>query len=117
MPGSLQIAGSATGMIGGSKVVGPATITGANQECPTDTPVLAEGDNSISVPTGAVVMVFWPCSGLASIKIRTVEGDTGVFVSPTNPTVIAFDPNHLPTTVIINVGTAVPGSLSQIDFI
>lgn len=117
MSGTITIGGMATGMLTGSKVIGPSTILGSIAECAITTVILVGGDNVIPVPTGAYAFMFQPCSGLANITYRTVEDDEGSFISPMNPTVIAFDQANTPTEFYLNVGTAVAGTFSEITFI
>jgi hypothetical protein len=117
MPGSITIGGMAAGMLTGAKQIGPLTIIGSITECPIATPILVTGDNAIPVPAGATAFVFQPCSGLIGVKYRVTFGGDGDYLSPLNPSVISFDPANTPTSFYLNVGTAVSGTFSEINFI
>ena len=116
MPGSFQTGGMTSGMLGGTNVCLLPTIIGSLTETPILTPILTTGDNVIAVPTGATAFAFTPATGLAGVKYRVVAGDTGVYISPLNPTVIAFDAANTPASFYLNVGTAA-SSASEIRFI
>ncbi|MGP8180856.1 MAG: hypothetical protein ACLP1E_08775 [Acidimicrobiales bacterium] len=117
MSGTINIGGLAQGMLSGSKIIGPLTILGSNAECPILALTLAAGDNTIAVPTGTVAVVIVPGAGVAGVKYRTVFADSGTYISPTNPTVIAFDAANTPTSFYLNVASPGTGITSEITFI
>lgn len=72
MAGQLTLGGKAEGPTGQIDV-GPTTMTGANVIGAVDSLELAAGDNTISVPTGAVaaVVVFTAIYEGPEVKLRT----------------------------------------------
>lgn len=72
MSGQLTIGGKAEGPTGQIDI-GPVTITGSNVIGAVDSLELASGDNTISVPKGAVavVIVFTAIYEGPEVKIRT----------------------------------------------
>ena len=117
MAGTLNIGGMAVGMLTGSKIIGPVTILGSIPECPITTIVLASGDNTIAVPTGATAFMFVPGAGIAGVKYRVQFADVGSYISPVNATLISFDPTNLPANIYFNVATPASGVVSEITFI
>lgn len=77
-----------------------------NTACPSGAPQalsLSSGANTLTVPTGAVALTIIPPAGNAvTLTLKGVTGDTGVALSPTNPT----GPIPLATTVTTLVLTA-----------
>jgi len=110
MAGTVTIGGAAEGLTSGSKTIGPLTIVGAAIVGEVDDVVLVVGDNTVVVPaTATAVVIVPPASYGGSLTVRTVNGDTGIYVSPKYPCVVPFDPAHLPSSLILHAsatGTA-----------
>lgn len=73
---------------------------------------LALGDNTIIVPasTGITVKaatIIPPSGNLEAITIKGIAGDTGIAISKTDPTSIAFE--TAPAGFVLNAGAAIPG--------
>lgn len=120
MPGSVTTAGSVTGGLTGSTVIGPLSIIGTLASAMDFPVILATGDNTIAVPAGATAFVFQPCGGLATVTFRFagVPSQYGNQISPINPLgPVSFDPLNIPASIIFNVGTASSGTFSVITFI
>ena len=117
MAGSFTLGGMAVGMLSGSKIIGPITILGTNQECSIVTVVLGSGDNTIPVPATATGFIFVPGAGMAAIKFRSAFADGVSYVSPLNAFEWSFDPANLPSNIYFNVGTPATGVVSEITFI
>ena len=99
----------------GTLTIGPFTVTG------TIVPValglaLASGNNSFTVPSGAVGAVVSPPAGNAiALKAKTTTGDTGINIPQQTPSVFFFDTANLPATFYINAGSS-SASVTQVIF-
>lgn len=85
MAGTLTITGMSAGLPAGEIIVGPASITGTNLVGALQSAALAVGDNTFTVPTGAVAVAIFPGEApAATVKVRTNlnSGDTGLPVAP-----------------------------------
>ena len=115
MAGTITIGGSAQGLTSGAKTIGPLTIVGAVVLGEVHDQTLASGDNTVTVPaTATAVVIAPPNSGTISLKLKGIAGDTGISISPKYPTVLPFDPAHLPATFILNAGGTVTVELTFI---
>lgn len=105
MAGTFTISGMSAGEPGGERAFGPITITGAQVIGETLSLILSSGNNSITVPTGAVaVMILPPANNTATLKLFTsLNGsDTGLPLNPGYvPTIYSF-PATAPTTITLN---------------
>lgn len=73
---------------------------------------LATGDNTITVPsvTGVTVKaatIIPPSTNTQAITLKGVGGDTGIPISKTDPTSIAFE--TAPASFVLNVGGNING--------
>lgn len=110
MPTTLQLKGTITGIPGGSINIGPYdAINNADNVQTTIQITLANGDNTIPVPSGNIEGVIIIVDGARTKTIRTVVGDTGIAIKPNGWNVIAFDPLNTPVSIIINKSFG-PGS-------
>lgn len=109
MAGTLTISGMSSGENAGQRTFGPLTITGTTIIGETLAVSLASGDNTFTVPTGAVAaLIIAPTSGAVVLKLRTNtnSGDAGlVLPSASLPVVYAF-PATAPTSLIVNAASA-----------
>lgn len=105
MAGTFTITGMSAGEPGGERAFGPITITGSTVIGATLSLLLASGNNSVTVPTGAVaVMIIPPANNSATLKLFTsLNGsDSGLPLNPgAVPTVYPF-PTSAPTTITLN---------------
>lgn len=108
MAGTITIAGAAEGLTSGSKTIGPLTIVGTAVVGQISDVALVSGDNTITVPaTATACVIVPPTSGTVALKLKGAGGDTGLFVSPKNPTEIPFDPANMPASFILNAASTV----------
>lgn len=69
---------------------------------------LLSGNNTITVPSGSVSVLIVPPSGnLLVITYKGINGDTGVPLHKTNPSLIGLDTTV--TTFILNASNAITG--------
>lgn len=117
MAGSFTLTGMAAGLLSGQKIIGPNTMTGGEIVGQISDATLATGDNTFSVPTGAVaVAVFLPAANTTEITVRTNlnASDGGLPVGPAGPWfVFPFFPGT--TSVILNA--AAGGAVVELTFI
>lgn len=105
MAGTFVISGMSAGEPGGERAFGPITIQGAIVIGETLSLLLSSGNNTITVPTGAVaVMILPPTNNTATLTLHTNlnNADTGL---PLNSGLVPFVypfPNTAPTTLILN---------------
>lgn len=111
MSGTLTITGMSAGLPGGEIISGPVTMTGSSLVGSLQSAALAVGDNTFSVPAGAVAVAIFPTgSTAATVKVRTNlnSGDAGLPVGPYSGLGFAVFP--LPTgvtSVILNASQSV----------
>jgi hypothetical protein len=110
--GNLTIAGNVSGSPTGARTFGPLTITSSAASDQTLVVALTSGDNTITVPAGATVAVISPPNASIpkpnpavgiTLKLKGAGGDTGVAISNTWPTELAWD--TAPANFIINAST------------
>lgn len=82
--GQVNLTGTVDDLPSGAKVIGPLTFTAAAALDATVQVVLASGANTVTVPTGAtmVIIVFDPAS-TTDKTLKGVTGDTGIKSGPT----------------------------------
>lgn len=109
MAGTLTVTGMAAGLQSGEKIIGPITATGSSTIGTIIDTALSSGDNTITIPTGAVaVLIIFPISMSATVKVRTSADTGGCSVTPQNSATFCLLP--LPSTastVILNASSAV----------
>lgn len=92
MTSSLTVSGAVVGMLSGEKFVGPISSTNANTVSSIVNVTLASGDNTIAIPTNAVVVLIVLSSSISqTIKVRTNLDSGGCTLG---------NPNYAPFTVI-----------------
>ena len=65
---------------------------------------LTSGDNTITVPSGAVeVLIVPPAASVVVKKLKGIGGDTGVTISPSQPMMLSLPAGA--TTFILNAGS------------
>lgn len=82
---------------------------GAGQSGQHQTLVLANGDNTVSVPTGAVLMLLELNSSAPVLTVKGVGGDTGTKIVPTSNVAgvaMVLPLGTTPSLVINNAGTS-----------
>jgi hypothetical protein len=112
MAGTLTVGGSSVGLPSGQAVFGPVTTTGTSSAASVSLQLnLSSGDNTVSIPTGAVaVWIVPPIGNGAALTVRfsTNSGDAGLPIAPAAQTgPIGFNPAASPTTVIIHAASSV----------
>lgn len=118
MSGTFTIGGLAAGLSSGQKIIGPLTITGNEALGQVTDILLAMGSNTVPVPTGAyAVLIVPPTNYTGTLIYKTVVGDTGSYISPSNPTVIAFDPNNTPTNLYLVASSSSGSNFAELSFI
>lgn len=107
MAGTLTIGGLAAGLPAGEEVIGPITITGTTAITALTGYVLASGDTTITIPTGAVAaLLVAPTNGTATLKVRTSQnsGDAGLPICAAGLPMVYPLPQPLPSSLIVNSG-------------
>ena len=91
--GSFYVSGLQTGTpSGGQQSLGPFAIAAFSDTNDTQS-VVVNTTATVNVPASALgVWIIPPLStGTVSLSVRTVIGDTGIFIAPDSPTYLAFD--------------------------
>lgn len=114
MAGTLTVSGHSATEPAGERNFGPVTIQGKGAGATYVRPLVI-GDNRFEVPAEMVAAWIVPPTGnSAELKVRTNqnEGDGGLLVSETNPTLFAL-PSTAPTVLILHAsaGVASPTSI------
>ena len=121
MAGTFTQTGGDNGLPGGSRTFGPITIQGAVVIGEVLDLALGSGDNTITVPTGAVAVVIIPPTGnTTALKFRTSlnSGDGGLPLNAgQNTGYFTYQfPATAPTSIIINAGSAI-SAFTEVWFI
>jgi hypothetical protein len=109
--GNLTLAANVTGGADGARTFGPLVVTSNAAILETLPVTLSIGANTITVPTGATVIVLLPPNAPATtstgsstfsgtLTLKGVSGDTGTAVSNKWPTMLAFD--TAPASIVVN---------------
>jgi hypothetical protein len=112
--GYFSVSGAQTGTAAvGRQTIGPFNVPfGDISEVVTDT--LSAGTTTIAVPTGALGVAVIPPIGSppagVTLKIKTVSGDSGIYISTSQPTIIEFDSTN--SEVPANVYLVASGSIT-----
>ena len=119
MAGSVTIAASLTGLPQGTLSFPPLTIVpSANNELATTVVSLASGANTITVPTGFTpsgVVMIPPSTNTQSLTLKGVTGDTGIAVSPNEPSLLNFASSP-PSTFVVTAGGTISAGTSFVFF-
>lgn len=118
--GSLTIQGTITGLLTGTKTIGPITLADTNASPSTTEIVLASGANTITVPSATTcsgVLIVFAAASTTTKTIKGVGGDTGIRVSPNGPCFLSFDSASVPATFVINSSAADTSNVTEILFI
>lgn len=96
-----------TGDVNGTQLISAAPNTNAPGDI--DVVRLAAGDNAITVPTGGTqpkaVTIVKPTGNTVAIKLKGINGDTGVTLHPTDPDSISLDAAQ--TSFVLNAASQV----------
>ena len=110
--GTVTVSGNVTGGPDGSRSFGPFTSYSSAAITETLPVALSVGANTITVPTGATVMILNPPNGTnptpnpaygGTLTLKGVSGDTGVPLSNTRVSVISWD--TAPSSVVVNASS------------
>lgn len=97
--GTITITGSLLGGNTGTKTFPSASIVNTSAIENTGTQALGIGDTTITLPAGTLGLYILPIGNTTVLKLKGAAGDTGIQISKTNPTVLAFD-STLPALII-----------------
>lgn len=118
--GQVTITGTVTGMLSGSKTIGPIVVTDSAASVMTFETVLSSGFNTINVPTATscsgVLICFAAASTLAK-TLKGVTGDTGVALNPNGVNFISFNPASPPASFGITTTAADTSNVTEILFL
>ena len=107
---SLVVIDSSEGGIAIERVLNPVRFApGAGSSGQHQTFTLANGDNTLTVPTGAKLLLLELTSSAPVLKLKGNAGDTGIPITPTsNPVGVAtlLTLGTSPTVIINNAGTS-----------
>ena len=93
----------------------PVLITGATQPFSAQVNLtVASGANTITVPASARFVLLTPSNVTSSpFTLKGVSGDTGINISPTQPTFLSFDANNMPASIVLTSSTTAGTVLAQ----
>lgn len=116
MPGQISVSGQITGVPAGTITPGPFTIpTNDTSNASIISIVLASGDNTIGIPPWTVgVIIVPPTNNTEALILKGDTGDTGVDISPNQPSVIPFPTSGLSPHLVIS---AADDTTNHTDFI
>ena len=89
----------------GSAIFGPIVATGFIEPVVLG-PVLASGDNSISVPAGSIGFIFAPLpTNTAALTLKGASADTGLPIPRSSPSLHLFDATSRTDTATVTSGS------------
>ena len=115
--GTITISGSVTTLPGGSKTLGPLTISAAAAVSVETQVVLASGANTITVPTTATAaIIVFDSTSTVTKTLKGVTGDTGIAVTKVGVVVLQFHTTP-PADFCITAGGADTAKTTTIIFV
>lgn len=115
----VTISGTVASALTGALDVGPINIVSTNASVQRQQLVLANGDNTITLPTTVTptgVIIHFAAASTTNKTLKGVGGDTGIRLSKTGPTLLTFDSASLPASIIVNSSAADTGNVTEILF-
>lgn len=116
--GQIVISGAVTGLLTGSKQIGPVVISDSAASPSTTEVVLASGFNTISIPTTTTVsaaLVIFAAASTGTKTLKGVTGDTGIALLPNGVNVINLATSA--TSFGITTSAADTANITEILFI
>jgi hypothetical protein len=117
--GTITVQGIVAALPYGSDSIGPLTVSSATANGTVQTLILANGDNTITVPTNptctAVLIVFNSASTTVK-KIKGIGADTGFTTSHNGLALLSFDTSPM-ASFIINSSAVDTGLSTYIYFL
>lgn len=117
--GQITIQGVISGLLTGSKTIGPIVMSDANASPTTQEIVLASGFNTISVPTATScsgVLVVFAAASTGTKTLKGVTGDTGIVLNPSGANFISFNVAAPPASFGITLTAADTANVTEILF-
>lgn len=117
--GQITITGTITGLLTGSKSIGPIVLSDSNASPTTQELVLASGFNTISVPTATScsgVLVVFAAASAGTKTLKGVTGDTGIALNPSGANFLSFNVAAPPTSFGITTTVADTGNVTEVLF-
>lgn len=100
----------------GTVTIGPFNFTGTITAL-IEYLNLVSGNNSITVPTGAVgVLIVPPTTNNVVLKYKTTSGDVGLNIPQATPALFLFDSANVPATVYVNAASNTTGQTQVVFF-
>lgn len=116
---SIVVQGTIGGLPGGSRTIGPLTITSAAASGTVQQLVLQSGDNTITPPTNitpAGCIIVLPAGNTALTKVKGAAGDTGIAIGKVGYAIINWETANVPTTFILNSSATQTGLTTEIVY-
>lgn len=117
---TITLGGQISSEPGGQFTIGPITITSAAANWQVQNLVLANGANTITVPstpapTGCIIVL--DPANTAIVTLKGVAGDTGIAIGKTTKAVmLCWDPTAVPASFVLNSAALQTGFNTQIIF-
>src|SRR6516165_1886084 len=113
--GSVTVQGNVSGSPVGARTFGPITIPLNNAVDATNVVALSIGDNTITIPSTATLVVIVGPNGVSPkpnpsyagvLKFKNVAADTGFQFSAQYPQMFSWDAGGVPASFVINATVA-----------
>ena len=116
--GSVTVDGSVTGQLTGTRTIGPLTLTSSAAQAQTTQVVLANGFNTITVPSTSCVcaVIAFAAASTVTKTLKGVTGDTGIVLATTGFAVLTWVSGSAPATFGITTSGADTGNTTEILF-
>ena len=116
---TLNIYGFIAGTATGQKQIGPMQVSSATANDSNQETVLANGDNTITVPTQPVtsgVLIVLNSANTQQTKLKMVGGDTGFPLGTTGTHLLNWGSGNAPATFILNSAAAQTGLATALQY-
>lgn len=116
---TLTLSGNITGAPSGARTLGPFTLTSAAANGTIQQMVLANGANTITVPTlpltsGCIVQLA--VGNTAVVTLKGIAGDTGIAMGKTGWFCLNWDPTAPPANFVLSSAGAQTGLVTELLF-
>jgi len=116
---SIVVTGTIGSLPGGSRTIGPLTLTSAAASGVVQQTVLQSGDNTITLPTNITpsgCIIVLPSSNTALTTLKGAGGDTGIAIGKTGYAVLNWETANKPASFILNSAATQTGLTTEILF-
>lgn len=116
---AITVQGTIGSLPGGSRTIGPLTITSAAANGSVTQMVLQAGANTITTPTninttGCIIIL--PSNNTSATTLKGISGDTGIAIGKTGFFVLTWDSTAAPSSFVLDSVSTQTGKTTEIIY-